>query len=94
MGKLFSHCMNVIIPNNGSRHGRVMKLLVEVDQGKSLLRGIKLKLDEELIWVDFCYKQLPAFCFYCGIMGHQERSCEMKLRDSEENKITEDQYSE
>lgn len=49
IGKLFSHCMNVIIPENRSRHDMLIKLLVEVDIGKSLLGGTKLKLGEELV---------------------------------------------
>lgn len=41
--------MNVIIPENGSMHDRLIKLLVEVDIGKSRLGGTKLKLGEELV---------------------------------------------
>lgn len=32
--------------------------------------------------VDFKYEQLPVFYFYCGIVGHQERSCTLKLNEA------------
>lgn len=47
-----------------------MKLLVEIDLNKALLRGSKIKLDDEMIWVEFRYEQLPQFYFYCGKLGH------------------------
>lgn len=35
---------------------------------------------------------LPTFCFYCGRIGHPERSCESKMEDSKGNLVREDQY--
>lgn len=94
MGKRFSLCLNVILLESGSKEGRVLKLLVEVDLNKPLLRGIKIKLEDEQIWVDFSYEQLPMFCFYCGCIGHSERFCEMKMRDSRDGNVCEGQYGE
>lgn len=64
-----------------------MKLLVEVDLDKPLLRGTKIKLDHELLWVDFKYEQLSRFCFYCEKFGHQEKNCVTKVKDSREGCI-------
>lgn len=61
---------------------------------KYLLRGTKIKLGDELRWVDFKYEQLPLFCFYCGRLGHSERLCELKMSDSKKEKISEGQYDE
>lgn len=72
IGKLFVHCHNVVLPKNGSRHGRVLKLLAEVELEKPLIRGTNLKLADESLWVDFKYEKIPTFCFYCGILGLQE----------------------
>lgn len=71
-----------------------MKLLVEIDLNKALLRGSKIKLDDEMIWVDFKYEQLPRFYFYCGKLGHQEKLCETKVKDSTEGCLYEDQYGD
>lgn len=80
IGKLFKSCSNVIVSETGSKNGRVMKLLVDIDLGKPLLRGTKIKLETKTVWVDFRYEQLPTFCFYCRKVGHQERLCEEKCR--------------
>lgn len=94
MGKLFLNCLNVIFLENGSRHGKLLKLLVEINLNNPLLRGTKIKLENEMEWVDFQYEQLPSFCFYCGILGHQEKDCETKMTDSREDTICEGQYGE
>lgn len=92
--------MNVIIPENGSKNGRMLKLLVEVEVeveielGQPLMRGTKFKLEKELVWIDFRYEQLPAFYFYCGVIGHQEKRYDRKIIDSNESKVRESQYGE
>lgn len=78
IGKLFHKCLNVILPENGSKQGRVIKILVEVELNKPLLRGTKINIDGEQEWIDFKYELLPSFCFYCGLIGHQEKSCEKR----------------
>lgn len=94
LGSLFPKCLNVILPENGSKLGRMLKLLVEVNLSKPLLRGTKLKLEQELLWVDFKYEMLPTFCFYCGIVGHQEKNCDKKVRDSIASCVKEGQYGD
>lgn len=63
IGKLFPHCLNVILPENGSREGRILKILVELDLTSPLMRGTTIKLGDEGVWIDFKFEQLPAFCF-------------------------------
>lgn len=94
IGKLFPHCSNVIVPENGRKMGRLLKLQVEIDLSKPLLRGTKLKLSSEEYWVGFKYEMLPTFCFYCGIIGHQQRKCKTKIRDAVSEEVMEGQYGE
>lgn len=61
LGKLFSHCLNVNFPENGGKGGRLLKLLVKVKLDNPLIRGTKIKLDDEVIWVEFRYEMLPTF---------------------------------
>lgn len=92
LGKLFFHCLNVIYPENGGKDGRLLKLLVELELDKPLIRGTRLKLENEVIWVDLKYEILPTFCFYCGIIGHSEKACETKMDDSRKDQVREGQY--
>lgn len=84
----------MIISETGSKNGKLMKLLMDIDLGKPLLRGTRIKLDNEVVWADFKYEQLPTFCFYCGRVGHSDRLCEEKVRDSKDSNIHEGQYGE
>lgn len=94
IGKLFSQCLNVLIPENGSQSGLLIKMLVEVDLTKPLMRGTHLRFDEDSVWVEFRYEKLPTFCFYCGVVGHQEKSCGKKTLDAQKDEIREGQFGE
>lgn len=94
IGKLFPKCVNVIFPKRGDKNCRMFKIFLEIEVGKSLVRGTKIKLENETILVTFRYEHLPTFCFYCGKIGHQERICEVKVKNSSENRICVGQYGE
>lgn len=49
VGWKLSKLSNVIIPENGSKNGRMLKLLVEVELDKPLLRGTKIELENEFV---------------------------------------------
>lgn len=63
-----------------------MKMLVEVRLNVPLLRGSKIKMANEKHSVDFKYEQLPVFCFYCEVIGYQDRSYELKVNDAKEGR--------
>lgn len=67
--------MDVIIPESGSKQGRHLKILAEIDLNQPLLRGTKLKCSGQEVWVDFKYENMGLFYFYCERVGHAERSC-------------------
>ena len=75
VGKLFKSVREVIVPPGGGKEGRHMKILVEVDVQKPLLRGTLVKLEGVNTWVDFKYERCPDFCYNCGIVGHGDKSC-------------------
>lgn len=56
----------MVIPGHGSKEGRYVKMRVEIDLTKSMIRGTKLNFEGQKRWVGFNYEQLPLFCFYCG----------------------------
>lgn len=91
LGKL-SSCFNVVLPVNGREKDRMLKLLVEIELEKLILRGTKIWMEEEMVCVEFQYENLPTFCFYCGRISHSKRGCEHKMEDSRNNCICEGQY--
>lgn len=92
LGKLFPKCLNVVIPEHGSKEGRMIICLAELDLDKPVLRGSKIQLENTIIWVDFKYEHLPLFCCYCGILGHHEKVCVTKMVESNWDRICEGQY--
>lgn len=44
--------------------------------------------------MDFKYEELIGFCFYCGFVGHLEKSCEKKMQAAKESMICEGQYGD
>ena len=50
---------------------------VEVDVSKPLCRGRKIDIGEDNDrWVSFKYKKLLNFCYWCGLVSHDEKDCE------------------
>lgn len=93
IGKIFNQVSNVI-PESGSKDGRLAKMLVEVDLSKPLLRGTHICFEGDKRWIMFKYEFLPLFCFYCGKVGHSECFCETKTNEAKNGRLKEGQYGE
>lgn len=69
-----------------------MKLLVEIDVTKPLLRGTTLKFKQNETWIQFKYEQLPFLCYYCGCIGNNEMNTIQRKHDLRLNVLKENQY--
>ncbi|KAK6141929.1 hypothetical protein DH2020_024326 [Rehmannia glutinosa] len=94
IGKKFGTLKDILIPETGSSYGRHIKVLVEIDLEKPLMRGTNLRLDGETNWISFKYENLQSFCFYCGLIGHTERGCTQRKEDLGTNTLVEGQFGE
>ncbi|KAK6126693.1 hypothetical protein DH2020_039562 [Rehmannia glutinosa] len=94
IGTKFKSVKDIIIPETGSSVGRHIKILVEVDLEKPLMRGTNLKLDGETYWISFKYENFQSFCFTCGLIGHTERSCQNRKEDLGRNSLKEGQFGD
>ena len=59
--------------------GDFLRIRVEVDVLKPLCRGRKVFDNEVEVWVAFRYKKLPNFCYWCGMVCHDDKDCDLWL---------------
>lgn len=92
--KIFGSVVDVLPPERGSKRGWHLKILAEIDLNKLLQRGTKLRLDDNTVWVEFRYKKLVLFYFYCGTVCHPEKNCSIRLHDALNNNLQEGQFGD
>lgn len=73
--------------------GDFLWIRVEVDVSKPLCRGriVVLENDRE-IWVSFKYEKLSNFCYWCGMVSHDEKECEVWLSSKGTISMTNREY--
>lgn len=71
-----------------------MKILVELDLDRPLLRGTKISCSGTGVWVEFKYKNLAMFCHYYGRVGHHEKNCWELKRGANRGQFQEDQFGD
>ena len=47
---------DVIIPNSGTKEGKHMKILAEIDLNQPMLRGTIVKMNGIIRWVEFMHE--------------------------------------
>ncbi|CAL1366291.1 unnamed protein product [Linum trigynum] len=67
-----------------------MRLRVSINVSKPLRRGILLENGDKKAWYRITYERLPNFCYICGILGHQQRTCPNPKAEDEEG--SDEQY--
>ena len=60
-----------------------MWVRVWVDVSRPLCRGRKVNFEDDLEgWVSFQYERLPNICFWCGMLSHDDKECELWLKSN------------
>ncbi|KAL0000840.1 hypothetical protein SO802_014621 [Lithocarpus litseifolius] len=58
---------------------RCVRVQVEMDISCPLVPGFPLERDHlPVLWIPFKFEKLGNFCFGCGMLGHDHRSCQDK----------------
>lgn len=66
------------VPASGVLH--FMRVKVRVDVHQSLRRKKWILLRTHSVYARFQYERLSFFCFVCGLLGHSESFCPIRLR--------------
>ncbi|KAK9291799.1 hypothetical protein L1049_019749 [Liquidambar formosana] len=82
IGRRIGEFIDVDLREELEEHGQFLRIWAAIPITKPLRRGGRILLhNSEKVWVDFRYERLPIFCYYCGHMGHDEKSCIQKYND-------------
>ena len=86
IGASLGKVVDVDVADNGVQWGKYLRVRVEVDVTRKLIRGRKINIvGEEARWVHFKYERLPNFCYRCGLLEHDLRECPVSVgRDKAE----------
>lgn len=75
---------------DGTAVGQFLHIKIRLDIRKPLMRGVTLCVGEgkKEIWCPLVYEFLPDFCYTCGIIGHTDKVCGVKLKEGEEQQFS------
>ena len=73
--------------------GKYLRVRLTIDISKPLCKGRVVRMGgTKKGWVDFCYKRLPIFCYWCGKLDHDDRDCPLWIDSKESLVIKERQF--
>ncbi|KAM0854999.1 hypothetical protein ACQ4PT_050057 [Festuca glaucescens] len=86
IGERIGEFMEMDGVEDGMAIGKCLRVKVRMNINKPLMRGTLVEVDEKgrTVWCNFEYEFLPDFCFICGILGHVQKECDIKLKRDEE----------
>ena len=71
IGSTLGEVLDIDVSESGVHWGRLLRVRVNVDITKKLIRGKKINIEGgENRWVIFKYERLPNFCYRCGMLDH------------------------
>jgi hypothetical protein len=102
IGDIIGEAEEVDVGEDGNAVGKFLRVKIRMDITKPLMRGTVVDLEEERgeneeavevgekvkeLWCRFEYEHLPDFCYTCGIIGHGERDCHLRVKKGEKQQF-------
>ena len=85
IGKEVGEYMMVDLEDGDVPIRRFLRVRVRLDIRKPLMRGVTVQEEDGKPdrWCPLVYEYLPDFCYICGVIGHTEKGCSIKLKEGE-----------
>ena len=85
IGKGIGRVIEVDCKTIASDQARFLRIRVEMPIDKPIRCSAPvISLEGDQVWVAFQYERLQGLCFHCSLLGHESKSCIVRLRDGEE----------
>jgi hypothetical protein len=84
IGNWIGRYLSADVDEEGLAWGEELRIRVEIQVDKPLVRGVNLKEsdeDAEGRWFDVKYERIPHFCFECGLLFHSAEGCKAEKGD-------------
>ncbi|KAK7858174.1 uncharacterized protein CFP56_013819 [Quercus suber] len=79
--------------NSGDCRGWCIRVRVNIDISQPLCLGRMVNMGgSKPDWISFQYDRLPIFCYWCGLLNHDEKDCSLWLRSKRSLRKEEQQY--
>ncbi|XP_035544650.1 uncharacterized protein LOC118348031 [Juglans regia] len=86
IGSTIGRVIEVEADSDGNCWGKWIRVKVEMDLLKPLIRGKIVELLGQKNFIQFKYERLPRFCFKCGVIKHGVQGCVGMYNQQAENK--------
>ncbi|KAL6614095.1 hypothetical protein ACP70R_036365 [Stipagrostis hirtigluma subsp. patula] len=87
IGAEIGEVLQVDAGENECAIGQFLRVKIKWDIRQPLLRGVTLTIEEggkeKEVWCPLVYEFLLEFCYTCGIIGHIDKVCDVKLGKGE-----------
>ena len=78
IGSSMGHVEEVDVDDSGMGWGEYLRVKINLDLRKPLMKGRMLKINGSSTLVSFQYERLPKFCFRCGVIKHWVMGCSVR----------------
>ena len=83
LGQEIGSFMDVDLEDNHSDAGCFLRVKVRLNITRPLMRGVTVSNGGKDRWCPLVYEFLPDFCYVCGIIGHTDKLCALKVPSGE-----------
>jgi hypothetical protein len=81
VGDAVGEFMGVDVGDDDTAICEYLRVQVRMNIKAPILRGLMVQVSESNMekWCPFEYEYLPEFCYTCGVIGHEDKACSIKL---------------
>ena len=93
IGRSLGKLQQVDASPTGECRGRYLRIRVDIDISQPLSRGRFVDVGEsDPLWISLQYERLPVYCYWCGLLNHDEKDCQTWINSGGSLKKEEQQY--